>query len=226
MLGKAMRLSAHGAELIAGFEGFRSRPYKDVAGVWTIGFGSTRGVGPDSQSVTRSSALERMRFEVDEVYGLAVNQLRVPLTQNRFDALVSFVYNVGTGGIAAGSGVGRALRAHSMSETAAAMLEWDKARVNGQLMQLPGLTRRRRVEAALFMEPPADSLTGYTPAEVRWIREYDSLVRADDPGTAGRRAALRRAMREQRKRVWRAAVRDGWTPNRRRRYASLLARSG
>lgn len=221
-----MKLSAHGAELIAGFEGFRSRPYRDAAGVWTIGYGSTRGVGPDSPAVTQTQAMNRLRWEVDEVYGHAVNQLRVPLTQNRFDALVSFVYNVGVGALAAASAVGRAVRARAWTAAAAAMKQWDKARVGGRLVRLPGLTRRREAEAALLLESPADPLEGYTPTERRWIREYDALMRDDDPGTAVRRAALRRAMREQRKRIWRAASRGGWTPNRRARYKSLLARTG
>lgn len=219
-----MRLSAHGAELIAGFEGFRSRPYRDAAGVWTIGYGSTKGVGPDSPPITPEQAMKRVRWEVNEVYGLAVNQLQVPLTQNRFDAIVSFVYNEGPGAIDANTGVGLALRARDFEKAARELLRWDKAVVNGRLVRLTGLARRRKAEAALLLEPPADSLTGYTPAEVRWIREYDRLVHeGTDPK---RRAVLRRVMREQRKRVWQAARRQGWTPNRRRRYASLLARSG
>lgn len=220
-----MRLSAHGAELIAGFEGFRSRSYRDAAGVWTIGFGSTKGVGPDSWPVTRTQAMNRLRWEVDEVYGRAVNQLRVPLTQNRFDALVSFVYNVGVGALAAVSAVGRAVRSRDWDAAAAALKQWDKARVGGRLVRLPGLTRRREAEAALLVEAAADPLEGYTESERRWIREYDELVR-EDRGP-GRRRVLRRAMREQRKRIWRAAAADGgWTANRRKRYGSLLARTG
>ncbi len=69
-----------------------------------------------------------------------------------------------------------------------------------------------------------DPLVGYTVSERRWIREYDALVREkrDRP----RRRVLRRVMREQRKRIWWASELHGWTPSRRRRYASLLSRSG
>ena len=70
-----------------------------------------------------------------------------------------------------------------------------------------------------------DPLAGYTPAEKRWIREYDALLRVDrDPE---RRRVLVRVMRAQRKKIWRAAQgAGGWsTQNRSRRYASLLART-
>ncbi len=69
-----------------------------------------------------------------------------------------------------------------------------------------------------------DVLDGYTPAETRWIREYDRLtVSGWDPD---RRRVLRRVMTEARKRVWRAAQDEkGWTSSRRRRYASLKERT-
>jgi hypothetical protein len=70
---------------------------------------------------------------------------------------------------------------------------------------------------------------GYTKAERRWIREYDRLLRTHaDPQ---RRDVLRLVMTQQRKRIWQAAQRDaggdgkGWTRLRKRRYASLLART-
>lgn len=75
-----------------------------------------------------------------------------------------------------------------------------------------------------------DPLAGYTKAERRWIREYDELARADRD--AQRRGVLRRVMTAQRKRVWsvaqlrsRGGDGKGWTRLRRRRYASLLART-
>lgn len=215
-----MKLSARGAEMISRFEGFSSKPYRDAVGVWTIGFGSTKGVKSTSAHVTRAQALERMRREVDDVYGAAINQLGLDLNQNQFDALTSFVYNVGPGGVAASTGVGRALRACDWHRAANEMLKWDKA--GGK--RLLGLTRRRRAEAALFLEPVADPLEGYTPAEKRWIREYDELVRTDRD--LARRKSLRRAMTTQRKKIWKAAQESGWDKgNRRARYRSLLART-
>lgn len=69
-----------------------------------------------------------------------------------------------------------------------------------------------------------DPLEGYTASERRWILEYDNLKRHDRD--RDRRAVLRRVMTTQRKRIWRAAQdKDGWTRTRRRRYASLRART-
>jgi hypothetical protein len=85
---------------------------------------------------------------------------------------------------------------------------------------LERLAKRRQQRAK-----PADPLAGYTKSEVRWIREFDRLVRAKrDPG---RRRVLRRVMTAQRKRVWRAAQGPGgWGAHRRRaRYRSLHART-
>ena len=142
-----MNLSPKGAELIANFEGFRSRPYRDAVGVWTIGYGSTRGVGPNSRPVTKAQAMKRLRNEVDATYGASVNALDLPLSQQQFDALTSFVYNVGPGGISPTTGIGKALRARKWRKAADELLRWNKA--GGK--ELLGLTRRRKAERALFL---------------------------------------------------------------------------
>jgi len=220
-----MKLSKRGAALIEEFEGFVAHPYRDAVGVWTIGYGSTKGVGPNTPHVTRAQAEARMMREVDATYGAAVNALGVKLNQNQHDALTSFVYNVGPGGLAASTTIGRRLRAGDLHGAANALLAWDKA--GGR--RLPGLTRRRAAERALYLEPvqevgPAKWLT---PSELRWTREYD---RGPDPD---RRKVLQIVMRQARKRIWRKAQPEedggdgrGWTyGHRRERYHSLMARS-
>ena len=143
-----MKLSDRGADLLKEFEGFRSCPYLDLAGTWTIGYGSTKGVGPKTPCITPAQAEARMRREIDATYGKAVNDLPVDLTQNQHDALVSFVYNLGPGAISSKTGIGRALRAKKWELAANEMLRWDKA--GGR--SLPGLARRRRAERALFLK--------------------------------------------------------------------------
>lgn len=212
-----MRLSDAGSALIEEFEGFRSHPYRDPVGVWTIGYGSTKGVGPNTPPVTRAQARARLKREVDAVYGAAVNRLGLPLNQNQFDALTSFVYNVGPGALSSSTGIGRALRRRDWRAAADELLRWDKA--GGRT--LPGLTRRRRAERALFLRPvesegPASWLTS---TELRRVRELDAIRR--------REIVLVRVLTEQRKRIWRAAQQTGWgRAHRAKRYRSLLSRTG
>jgi lysozyme len=169
-----VNLSPTGANLITEFEGFRPRPYRDAVGVWTIGYGSTAGVGPNTPPITEQQARDRLMREVDAQYGRAINALGVPLTQNQFDALVSFVYNVGPGGVAASTGVGRALRARNYQQAADELLKWDKA--GGRT--LAGLTRRRQAERKLFLTPggtppqpprPSAPVGGDRATGMRWF---------------------------------------------------------
>lgn len=80
------------------------------------------------------------------------------------------------------------------------------------------------VSPALLRNLQRDPLAGYTTSEKRWIREFDALVRAGR-GDSQRARILRRVMIEQRKRVWKTAQAGGWTAARKRRYASLKART-
>lgn len=209
-----MKLSTTGAQLIEQFEGFVPHPYRDAVGVWTIGYGSTKGVGPSTPRVTRAQAEARLMREVDATYGAAINALRLPLNQNQFDALVSFVYNVGPGGVSSSTGVGRALRAKRWTDAANALLAWDK--VGGRT--LTGLSRRRRAERALFLK--TDRWEGYPADERRWITEYDQLLSANKGKV--RRRVLRITMRKRARAIRRTGHRSNSVT---RRLKSLDARS-
>lgn len=147
----ADKLSDKGAEFIASWEGFSARPYRDPVGVWTIGYGSTRGVGPNTPPITREQALARLKREVDEIYGAAVARVAkavgLTLKQGEFDALTSLVYNCGPGILDRGRTMGDALRSKNRRRIADAFLVYDKA--GG--VRLAGLTRRRRAERSMFL---------------------------------------------------------------------------
>jgi lysozyme len=143
-----MKISSTGLDLIKRFEGFEPKAYLCPAGVLTIGYGSTGKHVTRGQTITQAEATALLAKDVVR-FENAVNKLGVTLTQNQFDALVAFVYNVGEGSFNASTLVKR-LKAGDMAGAAAQFGVWNKARVKGVLTVLKGLTTRRAAEAALF----------------------------------------------------------------------------
>lgn len=141
--------SAHGRELIEEFEGRRHQAYPDPATggkPWTIGIGST---GPDivpglvwsDEQIDERFRADLRRFEV----GLN-KMLLVPVSQNQFDALISFVYNCGLHNLL-NSTLLKLLNKGAYLQAAAEFDRWSFA--SGKRM--PGLLRRRRAEMELFL---------------------------------------------------------------------------
>lgn len=119
---------------------------------WTIGYGHTKGVMP-GDTCTESQAIQWLHEDAEEAEK-AVNELvKVPLSQNQFDALVDFVFNVGKGNFAS-STLLRKLNAKLYSEIDAELLRWNKA--NGKV--LGGLVKRRNLEASMFDDEEPDSI--------------------------------------------------------------------
>jgi lysozyme len=144
-------VSAKGVEFVASFEGFRSRPYRDPVGVWTIGYGETRNVGPRSRPITKRQARTMLRRRLDADYLkpvlAAAKGAGLVLKQHEADALASLVYNCGPGILAPGRSMGDALRSRDRARIANAILAYDMA--GGR--SLPGLVRRRRAERKMFL---------------------------------------------------------------------------
>lgn len=142
------KISRRGVSLVKRFEGYVGHPYRDGAGVWTIGYGHTEGVGPRSHFLTKLEASALLARDLDTHYAPYVTATRVPMTQNEFDATVSFVYNLGPGVLDTHHDFGRALHARHYDAAANAMLEYDKD-ISGVLE--PGLRTRRAAERRLFL---------------------------------------------------------------------------
>jgi lysozyme len=139
------KLSEHGAEFIAGFEGFRANAYWDSWGkVWTIGYGHTSGV-EQGQKVSKKQALNLLEKDAANAATAVRDLVHVSLTQNQFDALVSFVFNLGAGSLAE-STLLKKLNKGNYKGAAKEFVKWNHA---GGVV-LAGLTRRREAEAALF----------------------------------------------------------------------------
>ena len=141
-----MRTSQKGIDLIKKFEGCRLNSYRCPAGVWTIGYGHTKGV-KEGEKITQAQAEDFLKEDL-KIYERAVEGCaKVPLSQNQFDALVSFCYNCG-GEALRTSTLLRLLNEGRYFEAAEQFLRWNKA--GGKVLE--GLTRRRHEEKILFLE--------------------------------------------------------------------------
>lgn len=148
-------ISQQGLNLIKKFEGLHKVeadgmvvPYRCPAGVLTLGYGHTKGVKKNMR-ITQQEAEDLLREDMVTFEAEVKRLVNVPLTQYQFDALVSFCFNVGAANLAS-STLLKKLNAGDYSAVPAQMLRWNKARVNGKLQPLTGLTRRRTAEAALY----------------------------------------------------------------------------
>ena len=139
-----MKTSPKGIALIKEFEGLRLKAYKCPGGVWTIGYGHTAGVKP-GMVITEAQAEEYLKANLI-AFERYLNGLGLALNQNQFDALISFIYNVGTGNFSS-STLLRKVRANPQDNSIMdEFLRWvySKGRV------LSGLQRRRLAEMKLY----------------------------------------------------------------------------
>ena len=139
-----MKTSPKGIALIKEFEGLRLKAYKCPGGVWTIGYGHTAGVKP-GMVITEDQAEEYLRADLI-AFEKYLNGHELAINQNQFDALVSFIYNVGTGSFSSSSLL-RKVRVNPQDNSIMdEFLRWvySKGRV------LPGLQRRRLAEMKLY----------------------------------------------------------------------------
>lgn len=169
-LAGSMKVGKQGIELIKHFEGLHDgdlrkiglQPKECPAGIWTIGYGRAlkdeKGEwlkGPEGfkkllklyphfETITEEKAVQFLEEDLNE-YGERVKSLNLPLSQHEFDALVSFSYNVGFGALQRSTLLKRIQSREGNIEEAFMM--W----VKGGGKTLPGLVRRRKAEATLFL---------------------------------------------------------------------------
>ena len=139
-----MQYSKNGLSLTEGFEGLRLTAYQDQAGIWTIAYGHIHGVSMGmtcTQEQAEAWLLEDVQNAVDDVNNLVT----VDLTQNQFDALVDFTFNLGCGNLEH-STLLRLLNSGDYTGAAEQFKVWDMA--GGQVRS--GLLRRRLAESNLF----------------------------------------------------------------------------
>ena len=139
-----MNTSMEGVSLIKKFEGCELEAYQCSANVWTIGYGHTKDV-EKGDTITKEEAEQMLVDELHEYENYINKYVNVALSQNQFDALVSWVYNLGPANLTASTML-KVLNNGKYEEVPAQMKRWNK--VNGQVKQ--GLVRRREAEALLY----------------------------------------------------------------------------
>jgi lysozyme len=145
-----MKTSQNGIDLIKSFEGCRLKAYKCPAGILTIGIGRTGTVNgkPITADMTITELMAETLLAIDlQKFEKCINDnVKKPLTQNEFDALVSFVFNVGTGAFEKSSML-KLLNSGHMPLAAGQFDRWIYAK--GKVLN--GLKKRRAAEKALFL---------------------------------------------------------------------------
>jgi lysozyme len=150
-----MKTSQSGLEFIAKWEGIILKPYNDVAGLRTIGVGHLIRSDEDFQdgvAITTERAYEILAVDVAKCESAIQKTISVDLTQNQFDALVSFGFNCGVG-VYSTSTACKMLNAGNYNSFPANLMAWSKARINGVVTTVPGLAARRTAEGQLFTKP-------------------------------------------------------------------------
>lgn len=162
-----LRVSKHGREFITAHEGEILRVYLDPVGLPTMGVGhlltdEEKAKYPVGSVITRGVSQEFLERDLRRFENAVNTLVKVPLNQNQFDALVSFAFNVGEANFKRSS-VLRHLNAGLYAKAADAFLAWNKSK--GKV--LPGLTRRRKEERALFLTPSeAGAVHPPSPVEI------------------------------------------------------------
>lgn len=143
-------------QFIAEREGFRSEPYQDTAGVWTIGYGFTymadgSKVTKDTLPISEDDARTRLASIVSSVMQRVETHVTVPITEHQLAALTSFAYNLGTFALQK-SHLLALLNSKNYSGAADEFMRWVYA---GNAVS-KGLVNRREAEKALFLTPDTE----------------------------------------------------------------------
>ena len=137
-----------GIALIKQYEGLRLTTYKDAVGIPTIGYGHVENPIPPggTRTITAEDAEQILREDLQRFEHDVNNMLTVEVTQNQFDALVSFAFNLGPANLKSYTLL-RKVNSGDFNGAAEEFLKWNHA--GGQV--LAGLTARRNAEKTLFL---------------------------------------------------------------------------
>jgi lysozyme len=134
-----------GLAMTKGFEGLRLTAYQDVAGVWTIGYGSTGPAILEGLTITEAEAEALLRADLAVAVQCVNRAVTEPITQGQFDTLVDFCFNTGRGNFLQST----LLRKVNLGDLGGAAVQFGLW-VNAGGKVVPGLVRRRKAEMLLF----------------------------------------------------------------------------
>lgn len=152
------QVSRSAIELIKRFEGYRRKSAQLADGRWTIGYGHTL-TAREGAEVSEEDAEALLMYDLIAVSHSVNEWVFTPLTQNQFDALAAFAFNIGVDNFRHSS-VLRRVNEGALIQAACAMELWRKAEFEGEVIVVDALVRRRSAEKTLFLTP-AD---GWRPA--------------------------------------------------------------
>lgn len=158
------QVSRSAIELIKRFEGYRHRSAQLADGRWTIGYGHTL-TAREGAEVSEQDAEALLIYDLIAVAHSVNEWVYTPLTQNQFDALTAFAFNIGLDSFR-GSSVLRRLNEGALIQAACAMELWRKAEFEGEKIVVDALVRRRSAEKTLFLTPTK----GWVPAPSPLLR--------------------------------------------------------
>lgn len=131
-------INSSGLAIIKEYEGLRLEAYQDTSGIWTIGYGHTHGIS-QGDKCSEIYADVYLRQDCETAEKAVCEIVKAPITDNEFSALVSFTFNLGRIALLK-------LISHGIDAVPVQILKWDHD--DGKV--LPGLTKRRQAEAALW----------------------------------------------------------------------------
>ena len=141
-----MKTSAAGRAAIAQREGNKLKAYRDTKGIWTIGVGHTAAAGAPApkagMTITAAQSDEILARDLADVEAAVNSAVKVKVTQNQFDAMVSLAFNIGNGSFKKSTVVKR-LNAGDVAGAGAAFMLWNKP---------PEIIGRRKTEQAQFLK--------------------------------------------------------------------------
>ncbi|HEY9664769.1 MAG TPA: lysozyme, partial [Allocoleopsis sp.] len=151
-------INEEGFKLLSTFEGCKLTAYDDGRGVWTIGYGHTKGVF-EGMTISQTQADNFFREDLEKFESYVEDAVSVKLAENQFSALVCFCFNVGPGEEGfGGSTLLTLLNKGDYQGAANQLIRWNKAGGNEPWL---GLTRRRLAERALFLGSPWQPFLNY-----------------------------------------------------------------